>query len=60
VCVVLCSLRGLNLFSVAYGTTEVVPFPPSCRPRVIIFKTLSLAVAGRLSEGRSCRKNWTN
>jgi hypothetical protein len=24
---VVCSLRGLNLFSGLYGTTEVVPFP---------------------------------
>jgi hypothetical protein len=28
-----CSLRGLNLFSVAYGTTEVVPFHESGEAR---------------------------
>jgi hypothetical protein len=45
--------RGPESFSVACGTSEVAP--SHCDP----LQTSGLAV-GRLSEGRPCRKNWTN
>ena len=45
---------GVWWFCSASPATEVVSF------RCDHLQTLDLAVVGRFSEGRPCRKNWTN